>query len=160
MVTYKRSYRLIDDLGHVDLGQVNYQIKNEGVYLFGGVFGRSSGEQRLNDKMLFLPIGKGVSYRWRELETHGKGPEGRYHHSIHFYEKGNYVVVFGGRRFAKPDPSVKIDSPEFLKAEFVEGISLLRVDSLEWHEVKYKQSNKGDSSFPLLFNFSCSLIED
>ena len=101
--------------------------------MFGGVFGRSAGEQRLNSKMLFFPIGKGVSYRWRELETHGQGPEGRYHHSMYYYEKGNYVVVFGGRRFANPDPHGKKYS-----SEFVEGISLLRVDSLEWYEVKYK----------------------
>jgi len=101
--------------------------------MFGGVFGRSAGEQRLNSKMLFFPIGKGVTYRWRELETHGQGPEGRYHHSMYYYEKGNYVVVFGGRRFANPDPHGRK-----YNSEFVEGISLLRVDSLEWYEVRYK----------------------
>jgi len=44
VVTYKRSYLSIDALGDVDLGQVPYSIKYEGVYLFGGVFGRSAGE--------------------------------------------------------------------------------------------------------------------
>ena len=82
--------------------------------------------------MMFLPIGKGVTYRWRELETKGQGPEGRYHHGMYFYPKGNYIVVFGGRRLANPKPGIVYDS------EFVEGISVLRMDSLEWYEVRFK----------------------
>ena len=54
---------------------------------------------------------------------------------MHFYDKGNYLVVYGGRRFANPTPDVKYTS------EFVNSISVLRVDSLEWSEVKYKKDD-------------------
>jgi len=72
---------------------------------------------------------------------------------MYFYHKGNYVVVFGGRRIANPEPGLVYDS------EFVDGISLLRCDSLEWFEVKYKQGNVG-LGFPPLYNFSSALIAD
>jgi hypothetical protein len=73
---------------------------------------------------------------------------------MNFYQKGNYLVVYGGRRFANPTPDVKYDS------EFVSSISLLRVDSLEWSLVKYKKGNFSLDSFPELFNFSSALIDD
>mmetsp|Transcript_28809 Transcript_28809/g.43495 ORF Transcript_28809/g.43495 Transcript_28809/m.43495 type:complete len:82 (+) Transcript_28809:718-963(+) len=73
---------------------------------------------------------------------------------MHFYEKGNLLVVFGGRRFANPEPNVVYDS------EFVNKISVLRVDSLEWFEVKYKSGYRSLENFPELYNFSSALIDD
>lgn len=71
-----------------------------------------------------------------------------------FYDKGNYLVVYGGRRFANSSPDVKNDS------EFVNSISLLRVDTLEWSLVKYKKDYFSLDSFPELFNFSSALMYD
>lgn len=63
-------------------------------------------------------------------------------------------MVYGGRRFANPAPDIKYDS------EFVNSISVLRVDSLEWSLVKYKKDYCSLDSFPELFNFSSALIDD
>ena len=110
-------------------------IKFEGVYMFGGVFGDSEASRVLNDQVYFLALGQGEEHRWKILKTSGKPPEGRFHHGMHFYEKGNYLIVFGGRRFANHNPN---QIPQSL---FVSSISLLRLDSVEWFDVKYKHEN-------------------
>ena len=55
---------------------------------------------------MFFPIGKGAKHRWKELETKGAAPEGRFHHGMNYYERGNYVIIYGGRRIANPEPSM------------------------------------------------------
>jgi len=64
------------------------------------------------------------------------------------------VVIFGGRRFANPEPDV------FYESEFVNDVALLRVDSLVWYKVRFKHEYGGLAQFPELFNFSSSLIDD
>ena len=108
--------------------------------------------------MMLFPIGKGAKHRWRELETKGAAPEGRFHHGMNYYERGNYVIIYGGRRIANPEPSLMKTATK--PSEFVDQVALLRVDSLEWFEVRYKQSNKMINSFPQLYNFSAALIDD
>ena len=108
--------------------------------------------------MMLFPIGKGAKHRWKELETKGAAPEGRFHHGMNYYEKGNYVIIYGGRRIANPEPSLMKTGTK--PSEFVDQVALLRVDSLEWFEVRYKQSNKMINSFPQLYNFSAALIDD
>ena len=72
---------------------------------------------------------------------------------MHFYEKGNYIIVAGGRRFTNDTFHVIHDS-EFL--EPVHSMSILRVDSLEWYEVKFSNVE----GFPELYNFSSTLDGD
>lgn len=138
----------------MDYGQASHYIKHEGIYLFGGVCGKSASQQEMNSDIYYFPIGANVVKKWKALETKGQPPESRFHHSMHFYDKGNYLVVYGGRRFANPTPDIKYDS------EFVNSISVLRVDSLEWSLVKYKKDYCSYDSFPELFNFSSALIDD
>jgi len=155
VITYKRKFVRMDALGEMDYGKAAHYIKHEGVYMLGGVFGKNASEQRLNDKIYIYPLGVHSSQqKWYEVETTGKIPEGRFHHAMHFYEKGNLLVVFGGRRFANPEPNVVYNS------EFVNKVSVLRVDSMEWFEVKYKSGFRSLDSFPQLYNFSSALIED
>jgi len=66
---------------------------------------------------------------WKTLETHGKPPDGRFHHCLHYFEQGNLLVVFGGRRFANPSATVHYDS------EFIDEVGVLRLDTLNWHIV-------------------------
>ena len=106
IVTYRRSFVTMKQLGDVDFGQVSHSIDHEGIYMFGGVFGRTASEQKLNNKMMFYPIGQESKHRWKVLETKGVDPEGRFHHGMYYYEKGNYVIIFGGRRFAHPEPTI------------------------------------------------------
>lgn len=148
VVAHNRSHLALDSLGDI-IGDKSVDIKNEGIYMFGGIYGQSTFERKVNDKLMFLPIGKDVHHKWRELRTTGKKPEGRFHHAMYFYEKGNYLIVLGGRRIADPAP------PLIQNSEFVNSIWLLRVDSLEWHYVNCKQNE-----FPQLYNYSSSLSED
>jgi len=67
--------------------------------MFGGVYGESLLERKVNDKLMFFPIGEDVQHRWIELQTSGIQPEGRYHHAMYYYPRGNYIVLFGGRKF-------------------------------------------------------------
>ena len=64
------------------------------------------------------------------------------------------MVIFGGRRFANPEPDVIYES------EFVNDVALLRVDSLVWYKVRFKAEYEGLAQFPELFNFSSSIIDD
>ena len=119
--------------------------------MFGGVFGASEVSKKLNNKMYCLAVGNGASHRWKELKAGGKPPEGRFHHAMHFYEKGNYLIVFGGRRFVNPTAEYPNES------EFVTQICLLRLDSVEWYELKYKHQNQ---AVPGLYSFASALVDD
>lgn len=140
-----------DDFGTVDYGKLTHFIKHEGIYLFGGVTGISASVQKLNSDIYFFPIGYKGPKRWKTLETNGITPEPRFHHSQHYYQKGNYLVIYGGRRFANPEPEVHYDS------EFVNQVCVLQLDSLEWSEVKF---NIGMDRFPDLYNFSTAIMDD
>ena len=64
-VSYNRTFLEMDLLGDIDLGSVPSYIKNEGVYMFGGVFGERVGQRTLVRQIFFLPIGKRKSHRWK-----------------------------------------------------------------------------------------------
>ena len=122
--------------------------------MFGGVFGENLLERKLNNKTFFFPIGKDALHRWKEIETVGSAPEGRFYHGQHYYERGNYIVVFGGRRLSTPAPDT------YYSSEWVNEIALLRLDTLTWHKVHFKKELLSLKCFPHLFNFSSELIDD
>ena len=65
VVTYKRTYVKFDDLVDMDYGQATHFIKHEGIYLYGGVCGKSASQQTLNNNTYFFPIGAGVTRKWK-----------------------------------------------------------------------------------------------
>lgn len=71
---------------------------------------------------------------------------------MHFYRRGNLVVIFGGRKF------VDVRLQDRKQTEFVDDIRVLRVDTLEWFKVSYK--SEGFDRFPDLYNFSSALVDD
>jgi len=44
VVTQKRNSIKFDELGEMDYGKASHYIKHEGVYLFGGVCGKSASQ--------------------------------------------------------------------------------------------------------------------
>ena len=60
-----------------------------------------------------------------EVYCEGKQPEARFNHSMHWYPRGNYLIVYGGKRF------VRDGSP----TEFLNDMHLLRMDTLTWFKV-------------------------
>ena len=82
VITYNRKFVRLSELGAPNYDDEPYIIKNEGVYMFGGVTGMTVNEKNLSNKLYFLPLGENVRQRWRELKTQGQPPEGRFHHSM------------------------------------------------------------------------------
>ena len=117
-----------------DYGSETTYILQEGVYMFGGVRGKTSDDYRLSNAVYVLKIGAVFEEPcWSELETKGKPPVARFHHGMAYYRKGNYIVVYGGRRYA-----VYTSKERNSDSEFVRQIAVLKMDSLEWLEVKFQ----------------------
>lgn len=116
VVTYKRTFTKINEFGPVDYGTEPNYIKYEGVYCFGGVRGKKTGEYNISSNVYLLQVGiKNQLPRWKELNCTGKPPEERFHHGMVYYPKGNFLTVFGGRRFVNPSDESKVT----LLSEFV-----------------------------------------
>ena len=60
---------------------------------------------------------------WKIIEAQGKRPPPRYFHSMNFYEKGNFLIVHGGRNDYKSDSYALNDTYIF------------SLTKLEWREV-------------------------
>ena len=74
---------------------------------------------------------------------------------MRFYEKGNLLIVYGGKRFANSDPAVK-----YGKSEFVSSVVVLRMDTLIWYDVKFRDSEGCLKKFPNVYNFSSEIADD
>ena len=75
---------------------------------------------------------------------------------MHFYPKGNLLIVYGGKTFADPDATVKKSAT----AEFVNGVGVLRMDTLTWYRVRWRRDyHKARGALPELFNFSSCICE-
>ena len=72
---------------------VNSKIKQNGLYIFGG---KSKEEGGITNKVWILILGQ-RTLKWMQPETKGKPPRPRYNHSMSFYERGNFLIVHGGR---------------------------------------------------------------
>lgn len=68
LVTQKRKFVKLTELGDMDYGLAPFYIKHEGAYSFGGVFGRRTAEQRLCNKLFYFPVGTKAKPRFREIE--------------------------------------------------------------------------------------------
>ena len=95
-------------------------IKKKGLYVFGG---KCEGEYELSNKLYILIMGR-KPLDWIKVETKGKPPIPRYAHSMNFYERGNYVIIHGGRNDSLSENSTLNDT------------FLLNLENLEWIEVK------------------------
>ena len=94
-------------------------IKKKGLFVFGG----KSNEDGLSNQLWILLMGK-KPLEWIKVDTKGKPPIARYFHSMNFYERGNYVIIHGGRNDIFSDKSALNDT------------FLLNLENFEWLEVK------------------------
>ena len=96
------------------------QIKEKGLYIFGGKTKEDGG---LTNQIWILTMGK-KTLDWIRPETKGKPPAPRFFHTMNFYERGNYVIIHGGRNDIFSDKSALNDT------------FLLNLENFEWLEVK------------------------
>jgi hypothetical protein len=62
---------------------------------------------------------------WFKCETTGKEPLARSHHSMNYYEDGNYLIIYGGNH----------ENSECEKS-ILNDIFLFELSKFEWSEVK------------------------
>ena len=87
-------------------GKMNSLIKEKGIYIFGG---KTKEEGGLSNQLWILITGK-RPLEWVQPQTKGKPPSPRYFHSMSFYERGNFVIIHGGRNDAMSDSSALNDT--------------------------------------------------
>ena len=95
-------------------------IKKKGLFVFGG---KSTEDGGLSNQLWILIMGK-KPLDWIKADTKGKAPIPRYFHSMNFYERGNYVILHGGRNDTFSENSALNDT------------FLLNLENFEWLEVK------------------------
>ena len=95
-------------------------IKKKGLFVFGG---KSSEDGGLSNQLWILLMGR-KPLDWIKVDTKGKSPIPRYFHSMNFYERGNYVIIHGGRNDIFSSNSALNDT------------FLLNLENFEWLEVK------------------------
>ena len=71
----------------------NSRIKEKGLYIFGGKTKEDGG---LSNKIWILMLGT-KKLKWHNPDTKGKAPSPRYFHSMSYYDKGNILIIHGGR---------------------------------------------------------------
>ena len=99
-------------------------IKKKGLFVFGG----KSHEDGLSNQLWILIMGK-KPLEWINIETKGKPPVPRYFHTMNFYERGNYIIIHGGRNDIFSENSALNDT------------FLLNLENFEWMEVKLYSNN-------------------
>ena len=90
-------------------GKINNLIKEKGIYIFGG---KTKEEGGLSNQLWILITGK-KPLQWVQPQTKGKPPSPRYFHSMSFYERGNFLIIHGGRNDAMSETSALNDTYVF-----------------------------------------------
>ena len=105
----------------------NNRLKEKGIYIFGGKIKEEGG---LSNKIWILLIGQKI-LRWINPEVKGKPPSPRYFHSMNYYDKGNILIIHGGRNDIVSDTSALCDTFVF------------DLENFEWMQVTlYSQLSK------------------
>jgi hypothetical protein len=78
---------------NIEPGKDNSLIREKGIYIFGG---KSKEEGGISNQLWILVTGK-KPLEWVQPSTKGKPPCPRYFHSMSFYERGNFLIIHGGR---------------------------------------------------------------
>ena len=123
---YYQSHKLTI-YSYPDMEIANNRLKEKGIYVFGG---KSKEEGGLSNKMWILLIGQ-KSLKWINPEVKGKAPSPRYFHTMNYYDKGNILIVHGGRNDTVSESSALSDTFVF------------DLENFEWMQVTlYSQLNK------------------
>ena len=102
------------------------RLREKGIYIFGG---KSKEEGGLSNKIWILLLGQ-RQLKWVSPEIKGKPPSPRYFHSMNYYDKGNMLIIHGGRNDVVSDSFALDDTYIF------------DLENFEWMQVTlYSQLN-------------------
>ena len=128
-------YKYPDDERIFKLGVLIDKIKIKGLYVFGGK-SKAVGAIGLSNELYVLVLGKKPCY-WRKLDdVKGVKPTPRYFHSMSYYERGNFLIIHGGRNDLNND-SFALNDTFIFDLEF-----------LEWHRVFLYSNIEGFTEMP------------
>ena len=113
----------------IEPGKGNNLIKEKGIYIFGGKTKEDGG---LSNQLWILVTGK-KPMSWIQPQTKGKPPSPRYFHSMSFYEKGNFLIIHGGRNDSMSESSALNDT------------FIFDLENFEWLKVELYFQNSGFS---------------
>ena len=115
---------------NIEPGRVNSLIKEKGIYIFGG---KSKEEGGISNQLWILVTGK-KPLEWIQPNTKGKPPSPRYFHSMSFYERGNFLIIHGGRNDSLSDNIAlndtflfDLENFDWLRVELYSGIKEFKV---------------------------------
>ena len=133
---YYQSHRLtIYSYPEMETG--SNRLKEKGIYIFGG---KSKEEGGLSNKMWILLIGQ-KQLKWISPEIKGKPPSPRYFHSMNYYDKGNMLIVHGGRNDAVSD-SCALDDTFIFDLENFEWMQVTLYSQLNNFKVLHRCAHK------------------
>ena len=102
-----------------DVEFANSRIKEKGIYIFGGKTKEDGG---LCNKIWILILGN-KKLKWYNPDVKGKPPSPRYFHSMSYYDKGNMLIIHGGRNDAVSENAALNDT------------FIFDLENFEWMEV-------------------------
>ena len=105
----------------ITINTITTQIREKGIYIFGG---KKSDLKDPSNKLWLLKIGK-KPLEWSEIKTKGKPPCPRYLCSMNYYEKGNFIIIHGGKTKSLRNENILKDTYLFELFKF------------EWIKVNY-----------------------
>ena len=115
---------------NLEPGKMSNLIKEKGIYIFGG---KSKEEGGLSNQLWILITGK-KPMEWVQPETKGKPPSPRYFHTMNYYEKGNILIVHGGRNDNMSD-SCALNDTFIFDLENFEWINIILYSQLNGFKV-------------------------
>ena len=128
-------YKYPDDERIYKLGVLIDKIKIKGLYIFGGK-SKAIGTSGLSNDLYVLVVGKKPCF-WKKFDdAKGIKPTPRYFHSMSYYEKGNFLIIHGGRNDLNND-SFALNDTFIFDLEF-----------LEWHRVVLFSNIEGFKVMP------------
>ena len=128
-------YKYPDDERIYKLGVLIDKIKIKGLYIFGGK-SKAIGTTGLSNDLYVLVLGKKPCFWKRFDDAKGIKPTPRYFHSMSYYEKGNFLIIHGGRNDLNND-SFALNDTFIFDLEF-----------LEWHRVVLFSNIEGFKVMP------------
>ena len=115
---------------NMEPGRANSLIKEKGIYIFGG---KSKEEGGISNQLWILVTGK-KPLEWIQPNTKGKPPCPRYFHSMSFYERGNFLIIHGGRNDSLSDNIAlndtflfDLENFDWLRVELYSGMKEFKV---------------------------------
>ena len=115
---------------NIEPGKANNLIKEKGIYIFGG---KNKEDGGIVNQLWILVTGK-KTLEWVQPNTKGKPPTPRYFHSMSFYERGNFLIIHGGRNDTMSENSAlndtylfDLENFDWLKVELYSGMKEFKV---------------------------------